>query len=60
MPDRRFTMPCAVHLFLVRDDHVLLLRRHNTGHEDGKYSVVAGHLDGGEEVRTAAVREARV
>lgn len=53
----RFSMPCAVHVFLRRDDEVLLLRRANTGYEDGKYSVIAGHLDGNEEVLAAAVRE---
>ena len=40
----RFSLPSAVHLFLLRGDEVLLLRRYNTGYEDGKYSVVAGHL----------------
>jgi 8-oxo-dGTP diphosphatase len=59
MPGDRFRLKAAVHLFLVRDGRVLLLRRANTGYEDGSYSVVAGHLDGGEEVTTAAIREAR-
>lgn len=56
---RRFAAPVAVHLFLIRDRQVLLLRRFNTGYEDGNYSVIAGHLDGGEEVKSAAIREAR-
>jgi 8-oxo-dGTP diphosphatase len=47
----RFRLVAAVHIFLVRDGQVLLLRRFNTGYEDGNYSVVAGHLDGGEEVK---------
>jgi 8-oxo-dGTP pyrophosphatase MutT (NUDIX family) len=56
--DRRFKLLGAVHLFLLREGQVLLLRRFNTGYEDGKYSVPAGHLDGGEEVKAATVREA--
>jgi 8-oxo-dGTP diphosphatase len=55
----RFSLVSAVHLFLIQNDQVLLLRRCNTGYEDGNYSVVAGHLEGGEEVKAAAVREAR-
>ena len=55
----RFMLPCAVHLFLAQDGRVLLLRRANTGYEDGNFSVIAGHLDGGEEVIAAAIREAR-
>jgi 8-oxo-dGTP pyrophosphatase MutT (NUDIX family) len=54
-----FKVVAAVHLFLIRDGQVLLLRRFNTGYEDGQYSVIAGHLDGGEEVTAAMRREAR-
>jgi 8-oxo-dGTP diphosphatase len=55
----KFKLPSAVHLFLIRDGHVLLLRRFNTGYEDGKYSVIAGHLNGDEEIKAAMIREAR-
>lgn len=55
----RFRLVSAVHLFLIRDGQVLLLRRCGTGYEDGNYSVVAGHLNGDEEVKAAAIREAR-
>jgi len=55
----RFKLVSAVHLLLFRDGQVLLLRRCGTGYEDGNYSVVAGHLNGGEEIKAAAIREAR-
>ena len=58
MVSERFAMPVAVHLLLVREGRVLLLLRANTGYADGKYSVIAGHLDGGETVVAAAMREA--
>jgi 8-oxo-dGTP diphosphatase len=53
----RSTFPIAVHIFFLRDTDILLLRRFNTGYEDGNYSVVAGHVDAGETVTQAAVRE---
>ncbi|WP_214628809.1 NUDIX hydrolase [Paenibacillus agaridevorans] len=49
----------AVHLLFFREDEVLLLKRKNTGFEDGKWSVVAGRIDGNEEVKAAAIREAK-
>ena len=55
----RSRFPVAVHLLFFRDDRVLLLRRSNTGWEDGKYSVPAGHVDAGESVTGATIREAR-
>lgn len=59
LSERRFRMPVAVHLFLLQGEKILLLRRFNTGYEDGNYSVIAGHLDGDEEVIQAMIREAR-
>jgi len=55
----RARFPVTVHLFFFRQDQILLSRRLNTGYRDGEYSVPAGHLDGGETVIAAAVREAQ-
>ncbi len=54
----RFKLVVAVHLILVENGKILLLKRYNTGYEDGNYSVVAGHIDGNESVVRAMRREA--
>ncbi|HEX4662734.1 MAG TPA: NUDIX domain-containing protein, partial [Candidatus Saccharimonadales bacterium] len=54
----RFKVVPAVYIILERDNKILLLRRFNTGYEDGNYTMPSGHLDGGESATTAAVREA--
>lgn len=57
MVQSQSTSASTVHVFLLRGADVLLLRRLNTGCEDSKHSVVAGYLEGGEQVRAAASRE---
>jgi 8-oxo-dGTP diphosphatase len=48
-----------VNLLVIRTNQLLLGRRCNTGFADGLYSLPAGHLELGESVVLAAVREAR-
>ncbi len=54
-----FKFISAVHLVLVNNGKILLLRRFNTGYNDGNYSVPAGHIDGEEKATSAMIREAK-
>lgn len=49
----------ASYLILIKKNKILLLKRFNTGYEDGKYSMIAGHLDSGESFTQCIIREAK-
>jgi len=47
------------YLTLLNDNKILLLRRFNTGFEDGNYSMIAGNVDPGESFTQSIIREAK-
>lgn len=58
-PPRRHAEIVDVHLILRRpDDTVLLARRSGTGYADGMLNAPSGHVEEGEDVRAAMIREA--
>jgi ADP-ribose pyrophosphatase YjhB (NUDIX family) len=59
MSKTRFTLVVDVHLFLRKENQILLLLRQNTGYEDGSYHLPAGHMDGNEKVTAALIRESK-
>ena len=56
--NNRFSVYAATYLVLIKDKKILLLRRFNTGWEDGKYTLISGHIDGNETISQAMSREA--
>ena len=57
MPAERFRAAVAVYGILRDGDRVLLMRRAGSGYHDGELSLPAGHIEGGEDVRSALSRE---
>jgi len=55
----KFKMIASVYLLFRQGENILLSRRFNTGYEDDKYGLVAGHVDEGESLLQAAAREAK-
>lgn len=56
-PKDRFKLLAASYVFLIRNGKIFLLRRFNTGWEDGNYTIPAGHIEEGESAKQAAARE---
>lgn len=50
-------IPTGVHVLCECDGRILLMRRAGTGFFDGLYSLPGGHVEPGESVLQAAVRE---
>ena len=57
-PPRRHAEIVDVHLLLRRGGEILLARRAGTGYADGLLHAPSGHVEDGEDVRTAVLREA--
>lgn len=55
----RNKLPISVQLILEKENKILLMKRKNTGYEDGKYSLPGGHVKANEEIRKALIREAK-
>lgn len=59
MKQKRHSNIPASYLTLFENNKILLLRRFNTGYEDGKYSMIAGHVGQGETFTQCIIREAK-
>jgi 8-oxo-dGTP pyrophosphatase MutT (NUDIX family) len=59
MKKERFRTAIASYLVLRDGDKVLLSKRANTGWMDGKYTMVAGHIEADETPLQALIRETR-
>jgi len=59
MIQERFKLMPTVGIILRKENKILLIKRKNTGWNDGRHAYVGGDVDGGETVTQAAVREAQ-
>lgn len=53
----RFKMIASVYGLFIKSNKILLLKRNNTGYEDGNYGLSAGHVEDNESITLAACRE---
>ncbi|WKZ30662.1 MAG: NUDIX domain-containing protein [Candidatus Dojkabacteria bacterium] len=59
MTQERNKIFAAVYLILLRDKKVAMIRRYNTGYQDGNFTLPSGHIDAGESAIAATLREAK-
>ena len=59
MAKGRFSIRATISLLLIKDKEILLIRRFNTGWEDGRYSLMGGHLEEDETLAETTIREAK-
>ena len=59
MKKERLKAILAVYLIVRKEDKTLLYLRQNTGYCDGMYSLIAGHVEQGESLTEAIIREAK-
>jgi 8-oxo-dGTP diphosphatase len=52
-----YTVVTSGYIILERDGKIPMLRRFNTGYQDGNYGLPAGHLEAGEMPTAGTVRE---
>lgn len=57
--EERFKCPLAVHLIVEEAEGFLLMRRFQTGYQDGMYALVGGCVEKEESIVDAMVREAK-
>lgn len=57
--EKRYTVRCAVHLFLVKDNKILVEKRKNRKYCNGQYDLIAGHIKGGQDVYDEIIRVAK-
>lgn len=60
MEPNKFTVRCAVHLFLIKDGKILVEKRKNRDYCNNQYDVIASHIIGNENAIDAVVRTAKV
>lgn len=55
----KFNFRVAINLIFIKENKICLMRRYNTGWNDGMYALMGGHVEDGENPLEAAEREAK-